>query len=166
MALTFVDTPELDAEPGRFLMARSSSAGGGEERLVVASVFGPDGDLEHEFNVTRRTERSIGSDVAVAALPGERFVVAWTDRKVPPVGDVSGDNIKAMLCSDQSALLPSPIQVSTTTVGDQRSPSVAVSVGELGEGIAFAWVDEQVSESGASRRAVNARVLSGQLRPV
>jgi hypothetical protein len=166
MALTFVDTQQLSAEPGHFLMARTSSTGGDEERLVIASAFGPDGDLQGEFNVTHLSEQSIASDVAIAALPGQRFAVAWTDRKVPHVGDTSGNNIKAMLCSEQSSILPSPIQVSTTTDGDQTSPSVTASVGELGERIAFAWVDDSVSGSGSSSRAVKARVLSSELRPV
>ncbi len=163
MAVAQIINPSPTGPQGRFAMARNSTAGGGEERMVVATTFTSDGDIEDgSFNITHRDDQSIGRDIAVAPLPSGAFVVAWTDRKVPRVGDPSGDNVKAMPCSGIQPLLSAPVQVSSATSGDQRSSSVAVSVDELGETrTAFAWVDDSVSGPGSSNRAIQARVLSG-----
>jgi hypothetical protein len=155
-------SPDISAQPGRFATARISAAGG-EERTVIGAVFTPEGDIEAgDFNITRREDESGGSDVAAAPLPRGGFIVAWTERKVPHVGDTTGDNVKAMLCSTLGPLQPSPIQVSSATSGDQRFPDVAVSVDELGETrIALAWLDDSVSGAASANRAIQARVLPG-----
>ena len=48
----------------------------------------------------------------------------------------------------------------------RRRAAVAASADELGETrVAFAWVDDSVSGAGSANRAVQARVLRGDLRP-
>jgi hypothetical protein len=95
----------------------------------------------------------------VATLPNQRFVVCWTEASVS-AGNPTGQNIRAKIVS---ATLGSPdptIEVNTTPGGDQNRPCVATIVGELGEVVAFAWIDDSVSGSSASFRAVKARLLS------
>jgi hypothetical protein len=159
MAMTFINTAEIGAEPGRFVIAHTSSAGGGDERLVDASLFGPDGDRRVTFSVTHRDDHSVGTQPAASGQPDRRFVIAWTDEKVS-VGGGTGRNIKAMLFSaDRGALMPA-ISVSTSDVGDQSCPCVATIMNQLGEVTAFAWIDDSVSGAGSSSRAVKARIFS------
>jgi hypothetical protein len=169
MAITFINNPNLGAEPGHFVIAHISDAGGGEERFVNASLFGPDGDMRVTFSVTRPDDHSIGSQLAVAAMPGQRFMVAWTDQKVPHVGDTTGRNIKAMPCSEtEGALIQSlvpAIPVSASEEGEQSFPCVVTIVDDLGEVTAIGWVDDSVSGASSSRRAVKVRVLSNQPSP-
>jgi hypothetical protein len=166
LAMTFISNSDSTAEPGHFVIVHTSSAGGGEERFVNASLFGPDGDMRVTFSVTRPGDHSIGSQPAVAAMPGQRFMVVWTDEKVPHIGDTTGRNIKAVPCSETGgALIVSAIPVSASETGDQRSPCVATIVDELGEATAIAWVDDSVSGAGSSQRALKARVLTSKVNP-
>jgi hypothetical protein len=160
MAMTFLDA-QFSAEPGHFVIARTSSAGGGEERLVVVELFNQDGDLQVGFNVTHRDDQTIGRQPAVAALPNQRVVVVWTQTNVPHVGNPTGQDIRASFVSETQGTLTDPaMEVNTTPGGDQNRPCVAAIVDELGEVVAFAWVDDSVSGADSSLRAVKARVLS------
>jgi hypothetical protein len=99
-------------------------------------------------------------------MPGQRFMVVWTDEKVPHLGDTTGRNIKAVPCSETGgALIGSAIPVSASEIGDQTSPCVATIVDELGEATAIAWVDDSVSGADSSQRAVKARVLTSEVNP-
>jgi hypothetical protein len=161
MAMTFLDNPQLSAEPGHFVIARTSSAGGGEEKLVIAELFNQDGDRQGGINLTHRDDHTIGFQPAVAALPNQRFVVGWTQLNVPAFGNPTGQNIRASFGSETLGSLTDPaMSVNTTPGGDQNRPCVAAIVGELGEVVAFAWVDDSVSGADSSFRAVKARVLS------
>ena len=167
MAVAGLSSAGSDADTGRFVIVYSSSAGGSEERLVVGHGFSPDGEMGDGFNVTHRSDQSIGLDVTVTALPGASFVVAWTERKVAHVGDTTANNAKAAVCSEATASQPpSGAVVSTSTSGDQRLPCVVASLGELGLRVAFAWLDDSVSGADSANRSVQARVLSADLRPV
>jgi large repetitive protein len=166
MAMTFLAAPP-DSEPGHFAIAYIEGIGGEDKRLI-ASLFGPDGVLKNSTNITHRDDQTIASQVAMRALPNQRLVVTWTEKFVAHVGDRDEDNVMAkILFEDRAAgvLLPSTknIQVNAPP-GNQNRPCVATLLTDGGgEVTAIAWIDDNVSGAESSSRAVKARGFLGLL---
>lgn len=148
-------------EPGHFVLAYLTHTGpDNEERPILANVMRPDGSPRSAaVAVTHLDDQTIGSRPVVRGLPGSRFVVAWTERKVAHVGDVSGTNVAARLFSPDVGALAGPIAVNLSRAGDQFDAAVAVVAGERGEFVVLAWTDH--ADPAASGTAVRARVLPG-----
>jgi large repetitive protein len=167
MAITFLSAPP-DSEPGHFAIAYIAGTGG-EEKLLIASLFGPDGVLKNSTNITHNDDQSIASQVAMRALPNQRLVVTWTEKFVAHVGDRDEENVMAKILFEDSAagvLLPSTknIQVNAPPPGNQNRPCVATLLTDGGREVtAIAWIDDSVSGAGASSRAVKARTFLGLL---
>lgn len=163
---TLIAPPEGD--PGQFVLAYTSPSG--EAQTAVATLFGPDGVMGHSTNITRRDDRTIVSQLAMRPLIDQRLVVTWTERFVPEVGDRTEDNVRAMILAEDAKdkiLLPltENTRVNTEPAGNQNQPGVAAFLDGPGDSIAIAWVDDSVSGSGSSFRAVKARGFAGLLGP-
>jgi Ca2+-binding RTX toxin-like protein len=74
---------------------------------------------------------------AVAALPGGRFVVAWTDAG-PGEDDASGSSVRGQVFNGDGLRSGSELLVNTTTSNSQFAPTIAV----LADGrFTIAWTD-------------------------
>jgi hypothetical protein len=161
---TLIAPPEGD--PGQFVLAYTSPSG--EARTAVATLFGPDGVMGHSTNITHRDDKTIVSQLAMRPLVDRSLVVTWTERFVPDVGDKTEDNVRAMVLSEDvknKILLPltENTRVNTEPAGNQNQPCVGAFLDD--NSIAIAWVDDSVSGSGSSLRAVKARGFAGLLGP-
>ena len=63
MAITFLAAPP-ESKPGHFAMAYIAATGG-EEKLLIASLFGSDGGLKNSTNITHTDDQTIASRVAM-----------------------------------------------------------------------------------------------------
>jgi hypothetical protein len=138
-------------------------------RMVIAALFTPaiEGATprELETNVTGRADMTVAEDVAVCGLPNSRVVVAWSETKF----EAGDQNIKAMILTDNGGILTTPeprvgVQINSALAGQQRMPSIALSMGEVGERIGIAWHDDSVSGPDQNVRAVKGRIASGSLQ--
>jgi hypothetical protein len=96
----------------------------------------------------------------MTALGPDRLVVTWTERFVPEKGDLTEDNVKAVvLVNDPANKILTPLnqgtRVNSVAEGVQRQQCVAADM-DMGI-IGFAWIDDSVEGSQVNRRSVKAR---------
>lgn len=166
-----------DAEPGHFALAHVTTALPGGQRLVVGAAFRPSGQRLSSFNITQRDRNTIADHPAITALPGRRFLVAWSEVALPELGDATGENVHAVLCSAERGPLPGAadaelgglipvLEVSATPAGRQGLPAAAFVLDfETGEAAsAVVWLDDTLHGAEAPVRAVRGRVFgAGEL---
>jgi hypothetical protein len=192
-AIGLTITEQIGTEPGHFAIAHIASASSAldQEKLVVVTLFGPGGSRKGAVTVTHREDQSISRQVALRALPNRQLIVAWTEKKIPDVGDRTEENIMAMLLVERSetrlvepdSVPPVPpsfeqvfflandgrpaIRINSNPVGVQHSPCLALSMTNEGDAlVGVGWNDDSVSGSAANVRAVKGNVLSHALGPI
>jgi hypothetical protein len=169
MRFTFVDGRNI--QPADFVNVLLSSAGTGgggpdEVAIVVAQIFGPDGALNEQFNVTHKDDNTLSSSPAITALPANRLIATWSEKQAPTSG-IFGDSIKAKILSVQAAgktdfLTAGDAEIRIDTgppnVPKGRASPCVTGCGENAEFAAFAWVESSLQSTG--RPALKARVVS------
>jgi hypothetical protein len=193
IAIGLTISEQLGTEPGHFAIAHieSASAALDQEKLVVVTLFGPNGSPKGSVTVTHREDQSIARQVALRALPNRQLIVAWTEKKIPDVGDRTEENIMGMLLVERSetrlvehdSVPPVPptfeqvfflatdgrpaIRINSNPAGVQHSPCLALSMTNEGDAlVAVGWNDDSVSGSAANVRAAKGIVLSHALGPI
>lgn len=154
--------PVFAAEP-HFALAHATSPLLNGQRILEGAFFGPSGDLLLEnppFNITHTDENKIAGHPALTALPNHRFLVTWSEKLLPELGDTTGENIRAMVCAEGSDPSSDPIDVSVG-IGNQQTPGVAFALGEDGSAgaVAVVWMDDSISGADAATRTIKVRTL-------
>lgn len=164
------------AEPGHFALAHVTSQLDAQQRLVIGTIFGPSGDRlgGGSFNITQEGRNTIASSLAMAAMPGQRVLVTWSERAVPELHDATGENVKAIVLHEERGPQPGAAEVDLGGLvpaldvhpvleGDQSLPSAAFAIDfDTGEGTsAIVWLDDNVGGPDASIRFVRGRVFRG-----
>jgi hypothetical protein len=150
------------------LLSSAGTGGGGpdEVAIVVAQIFGPDGALNEQFNVTHKDDNTLSSSPAITALPANRLIATWSEKQAPTSG-IFGDSIKAKILSVQAAgktdfLTAGDAEIRIDTgppnVPKGRASPCVTGCGENAEFAAFAWVESSLQSTG--RPALKARVVS------
>jgi hypothetical protein len=187
MAITFLSNDDT-TRIGHFVLVyravTNTPDGVAQLRMVIAALFSPslEGETprEIETNVTHRADATVAEDVAVCALPDHRIVVTWSESPHPLLGGAPNFDIKAMTLFEEAVqnpdgtvvhILTAPepqvvVPVNSVTTGQQRMPSVSLSMLENREHICIAWHDDSVSGPDQNVRAVKGRVFSGTLQPL
>lgn len=156
MGMTFLST--FPGQDSGFVIARAAAQGPGTERVAIMSPFSSGGVQQPEFNLTHAADHTVAQSFAASALPLGSFVVTWAERFTPDQGDSTGDNVKARMCAGLPGQL---ITVPVAGAGNQTSPAVATGVMFDGQiRVGFAWIDDSVSGSAATVRAVRSRVFT------
>lgn len=182
--LTFIDpaapTASTMPEPNDFvnlILSDAGSHGMSTVQIVVAQLFGPDGTLKHSINVTHKDDKTISTHPAITVLPARRLIAAWNERKIPTLGEFEID-IKAKVLEVQASGAADFLVESGVSVRVNTEPKLPVSendpdlkkdrdlpcmaaIGELGEFVAFAWIEQNLEFS--FNPTLKARVLSNQL---
>jgi hypothetical protein len=155
-ALDVTDVAMCALDSGRFVIAHVRSAFDGEAgfdtTVAQASVFEANGAFANLSFAATPSSRIQSSWPTLVALPGGRFLLAWTESNVD--NPAAGINVAARIFSAQGGI-GQPVQVNTSS-GGQRfalSASATSAPPPIGDNAFLAWADD------ISRRAVKGRAL-------
>jgi hypothetical protein len=149
-------------DSGRFVIAQVSSALDGEAgfdtTVAQASVFEANGAFANLRFPATGNNRIQSSWPTLVPLPGERFLLAWTQLNVDNAA--AGTNVAARIFSARKGAIGQPIQVNTRT-GGQRFSLSAASTSALGVETAFlTWADDSKAGPDKSGRAIEGWALT------
>jgi len=157
-AVTQAAMTSLDS--GRFVIARVKNPGDGEvvDRSVVeANVFEANGAPSGSSFAVTDEQAILSSWPTVAALPGERILLAWTQGSM--AAPAAGTNVRARIFAGTQNPLGQATQLNTTTGGDRFSLCTATAFG-VGEGDNLFAVWSSQSSDGTFSRAANGRAMA------
>lgn len=149
-------------DSGRFVIAHVRSALDGEAgfdtTVAQASVFGANGAFANLRFAATGSNRIQSSWPTLVPLPGDRFLLAWTELNVDHA--TAGTNVAARVFSASQGAIGQPVQVNTLT-GGQRFSLSAAATSALGALTAFiAWTDDSKAGPDKSGRAVEGRAMT------
>jgi hypothetical protein len=156
MAMSWL-LPLLPNERGAFVVVHVDG------RLVITTLYTADGADFFQWNVTHRDDNTIAGQPVVAAMQG-RYIVAWTERFLPEIGDRTEDNVKAQVftepVNDEEHDAPGPVMsIGADGLGNQNQPAIAAVFSGNDALVAVAWIDDSVLGSGANTRSLKATTL-------
>jgi hypothetical protein len=160
--LDITDAAICALDSGRFVIAHIRSALDGETgfdtTVAQASLFEANGTFTKKRFAATSATRIQSSWPTLAALPGERFVLGWTELNVDK--PTAGTNVAARIFSAAKGAVGQPVRVNTRT-GGQRFSLSAAATSALGADTAFfAWADDSKTGPDKSGRAVQGRALT------
>jgi len=156
MAMSWL-LPVLPNERGAFVVVSQDG------NLVITKLFTADGTDFFEWNVTHRDDNTIAGQPVVAAMQGQ-YIVAWTERFLPEIGDRTEDNVKAQVFKEPVGPdehdAPGPVMsIGADGLGNQDQPAIAAVFSGDDALVAVAWMDDSVLGSDANTRSLKATTL-------
>ncbi|MCC6216036.1 MAG: hypothetical protein IT376_14315 [Polyangiaceae bacterium] len=122
---------------------------GGAEPAVALRSFSGRGVPGVHLTVSEGARPAFEADPVVAALPGARHAVAWTDRDVD--GDELGIALRVVTPS-AAAPLGTTLAANTTTAFAQRDPDIVVASSAGAGEVVVAWADDSAALGGPDLR--------------
>jgi hypothetical protein len=157
--VTEVAMTALDS--GRFVIAHVRSALDGEAgfdtTVAQASVFETNGTSANLHFAATSAGRIQSSFPTLVSLPGERFLLAWTELNVD--NPAAGTNVTARIFSASQGAIGQPIQVNTLTGGTRFSLCATAAVNPVSETAFLAWADDSTADPDKSGRGIEGRAL-------
>jgi hypothetical protein len=123
---------------------------------VQASVFRANGGFSGTTVAATTADPIQSSWPVVAALPGGRFFLGWTQLNLNASPAVT--NVMARVFSSTGTPLGQPVQVNTTTGGERFGLS-GVTIAEETENAFFAWSEQHESGGAIAPRSVRGRAM-------
>lgn len=159
--LDVTDVAMCALDSGRFVIAHVRSALDGEPgfdtTVAQASVFEANGSFANLRFAATGNSRIQSAWPTLAPLPGERFMLAWTELNVDNAA--AGTKVAARIFSAAQGGIGQPVQVNTRTGGQRFSLSAAATSALGMETAFFAWADDSNTGLDTSGRAVQGRAL-------
>ncbi len=147
-------------DSGRFVIAHVRSAGDGEPgfdtTVAQVTVFEANGAPANLRFPATSAPRIRSSWPTLAALPGGRFLVAWTQVNVDNV--TAGTNVAARIFSSQGPL-GRAIQVNTLKGGQRFRLAAATTSGPAGDIAFLVWTDDSKAGPDKSGNAIEGRPM-------
>jgi len=147
---------------GRFVIADVRSAFDGEAgfdtTVAQASVFVANGTFANLRFAATGSARIQSASPTLVPLPGDRFLLAWTEVNVD--NPAAGTNVAARIFSASQGPVGQPIQVNTLTGGQRFSLSASATAAPTGEVAFLAWADDSNTGADKAGRAIEGRVLT------
>lgn len=161
-ALDITEAAICALDSGRFVIAHVRSALDGEAgfdtTVAQASVFEANGTFANIRLAATGSNRIQSSWPTLVPLPGDRFLLAWTELNVDNAA--AGTNVAARIFSPGKGAIGQPVRVNTLT-GGQRFSLSAAATSALGVETAFlAWADDSKAGPDKSGRAIEGRALT------
>ncbi|MEA2883131.1 MAG: hypothetical protein QOH32_2387 [Bradyrhizobium sp.] len=161
-ALDVTDVAMCALDSGRFVIAHVRSALDGEAgfdtTVAQASVFEANGAFANLRFAATGAGRIQSSWPTLAPLPGDRFLLAWTELNVDNAA--AGTNVAARIFSASTGAIGQPLRINTLTGGQRFSLSAAATSGLGVETAFFAWADDSNAGPDRSGRAIEGRALT------
>jgi hypothetical protein len=160
-ALDVTDIAMTALDSGRFAIAHVRSAFDGEAgfdtTVAQVSLFDANGAFANIRFAATSSNRIQSSWPTLAALPGGRFLLAWTELNVDNAG--AGTNVAARIFSAQGAI-GQPVRVNTRS-GGQRFSLGAATTSAIGvETALLVWADDSSVAPDTSGRAIEGRAMT------
>ena len=157
-ALDVTDIAMCALTSGRFVIAHVRSAFDGEAgfdtTVAQASVFEANGAFANLHFAATSSSRIQSGWPTLVPLPGDRFLLAWTEVNVD--NPAAGTNVAARTFSASRGAVGQPTQVNTLTGGQRFSLSGSATASPTGEVALLAWANDSTGPS----RSLKGRALT------
>jgi hypothetical protein len=160
-ALDVTETAMTVLDGGRFVIAHIRQPFDGETGFDTtfpqAAVFEANGTDTNLRFVATNAQRIQSSSLAIAPVPGGRFLLAWS--QISTDNAAAGSSVEARLFSSAAAL-GSVARINTLTGGNRFSVAAASTSGPDGDTAFIVWVDDSKTGADPEGRAIQGRVLT------